>query len=252
MTPFWQEPFRVRFYEVEPNGRLSVPALCRYLQEAADRHSRSAGVALQQLRCQGRMWVIVRMRLYIFAQPMVNDDVTAETWPTSRIDGRRAYRDFRLRSTDGKVLAEAATLWLFLDAENHRPIRLPGEIDGERISDLVTPEPVEATKLAEPATPTMFARFQVRWRDLDANGHANNICYVEWLLETIPDGIRRVGSLRVADIHFKDEVLLGETVECETEQTSSGGADAGRQCFTHRLTASSGKTLAVARSEWDV
>lgn len=139
------------------------------------------------------MWVIVRMRLYVFAQPMVSDEVTAETWPTSRIDGRRAYRDFRLRSKDGTVLAEAATLWLFLDADNHRPVRLPGEIDGERINDLVTSERVEAIKLDAPAKPTIFARFQVRWRDLDANGHANNICYVEWLLETIPDSIRRKG-----------------------------------------------------------
>ncbi len=66
MTPFWSEAYRIRFYEVEPTGRLSVPSLCRYLQQTADSHCRSAGVSLQQLRGQGRMWVIVRMRLFVF------------------------------------------------------------------------------------------------------------------------------------------------------------------------------------------
>lgn len=256
MTPFWQESFRVRFYDVEPTGRLSIPALCRYLQDAADRHCRSAGVSPQQLRGQERMWVIVRMRLSVFAQPMVDDEVKAETWPTSRIDGRRAYRDFRLRAADGSVLAEAASLWLFLDTGNHRPVRLPTEIDGDRIEDLITTEPVEALKLAVPARPTLFAHFQVRWRDLDANGHANNTCYIEWLIETIPDAIRREGSLRVADINFKDEVLLGETVHCETEHAApESGAEYfanRRECFLHCLKADGGRTLAVARSEWEV
>lgn len=251
MTPFWREPFRVRFYEAEPEGRLSIPSLCRYLQESADRHCRSAGVALQQLRQAGRMWVIVRMRLVVLAQPLVSDEVTVETWPTWRIDGRRAYRDFRLRAADGLLLAEAASLWLFLDASTHRPVRLPSEIEGERISDLVMPEPVESTKLTEPQDPTIVAHFQVRWRDLDANGHANNICYVEWLLETIPDALRRFGSLRVLDIQFKDEVLPGETVDVETEQIEPNTSHAPvLQCFLHRLASAGGRTLAVARSEW--
>jgi medium-chain acyl-[acyl-carrier-protein] hydrolase len=196
------------------------------------------------------MWVIVRFRLSVFSQPSVSDEVNAETWPTSRIDGRRAYRDFRLRSRDGELLAEAASLWLFLDAGTHRPVRLPDEIDGERISDLVTPEPVEAAKLVEPHGATMFARFEVRWRDLDANGHANNICYVEWLLETVPDAIRGKGALRLLDIQFKGEVLLGETVECETEQTPPESDGEQRSSFIHRLAAEGGRTLAVARSEW--
>ncbi len=186
-----------------------------------------------------------------------------ETWPTRRIDGRRAYRDFRLRAADGTVLAEAASLWLFLDSGNRRPVRLPSEIEGERIADLITAEPMESTKLAEPRQPAMFGQFHVGWRDLDANGHANNICYVEWLLETVPDAIRRNGSLRLLDIQFKDEVLLGDTVDCETEQISTSGGplpgavtlaaaeSAPGHTFLHRLSRDGGKTLAVARSEWE-
>jgi medium-chain acyl-[acyl-carrier-protein] hydrolase len=262
MTPFWVERFCIRFYEVEPNGRLAIPSLCRYLQEAADAHARSVGVSLQQLRGRERMWVIVRLQLFVFSQPFVHEQVKAETWPTTRIDGRRAYRDFRLRAENGELLAEAASLWLFLDSENHRPVRLPSEIDGERIADLVTAQPVESIKLAEPQEPTMFGRFQVGWRDLDANGHANNICYVEWLLETIPDSLRRDGSLRMLDVQFKNEVLLNETVDCASQQIfpscepAIGIAEKAvqgeqRRCFIHRLAAADGRTLAVARSEWE-
>src|SRR5271154_2359472 len=109
MDLIYREPFRVRFYEAEPNGRAAVTAICRYLQEAADCHCRSLGLSLSELREVGRMWVIVRLALQLFEFPRVGDSVMVETWPTNRMDGFRAYRDFRLRSGGGTLLGEAAS-----------------------------------------------------------------------------------------------------------------------------------------------
>ncbi len=246
MDLIWREPFRVRFYEAEPTGRAAVPAICRYLQEAADCHCRSLGLSLSELREVGRMWVIVRLALQLSALPQVGDSLVVETWPTSRMDGFRAYRDFRLRSADGALLGEAASLWLMLDAKTRRPVRMPESVLEGRHPLFVTPEPVESLALVEPQGVTSQQQVRVRWRDLDVNGHANNVCYVDWALETIPLPVRQQMQLTGLDIQFRNEVLLDQEVTCICEQTGTPE----QPSFRHKLTSTGGLVLAVARSDW--
>ena len=246
MDLIWREPFRVRFYEAEPNGRASVPAICRYLQEAADCHCRSLGLSLSELRQTGRMWVIVRLALRLSAFPQVGDAVIVETWPTNRVDGFRAYRDFRLRSGDGTLLGEAASLWLMLDAKTRRPVRMPESVMEGRHPLFVTPEPVESVPLIEPQSVTSQQQVRVRWRDLDVNGHANNVCYVEWAIETIPLPIRQNMRLAALDIQFRNEVLVDQDVTGISEQTGKPE----RPSFRHKLVSSEGLVLAVAKTDW--
>jgi len=246
MDLIYREPFRVRFYEAEPNGRAAVTAICRYLQEAADCHCRSLGLSLSELREVGRMWVIVRLALQLFEFPRVGDSVMVETWPTNRMDGFRAYRDFRLRSGGGTLLGEAASLWLMLDAKTRRPVRMPESVLEGRHPLFVTPEPVEALALVEPQAVTSEQQVRVRWRDLDVNGHANNVCYVEWALETIPPAIRQLFQLGGLDIQFRNEVLMDQEVICVSEQTGTPE----RPSFRHKLTSKHGLVLAVAKTDW--
>lgn len=246
MDLIWREPFRVRFYEAEPTGRAAVPALCRYLQEAADCHCRSLGLSLSELRAVGRMWVIVRLTLQVSAFPQVGDSVVVETWPTSRMDGFRAYRDFRLRSGDGTLLGEAASLWLMLDANTRRPVRMPASVLEGRHPLFVTPEPMESVALVEPQGVTSQQPVRVRWRDLDVNGHANNVCYVDWALETVPLAIRQQMQLGGLDIQFRNEVLIDQDVTCTCEQTGTPE----RPSFRHKLTSNDGLVLAVAKTDW--
>jgi len=246
MDLIWREPFRVRFYEAEPTGRAAVPAICRYLQEAADCHCRSLGLSLSELRGVGRMWVVVRLALQLSTFPRVGDSVVVETWPTSRVDGFRAYRDFRLLRADGTPLGEGASLWLMLDAKTRRPVRIPESVLEGRHPLLVTPEPVESSALVEPQAVTSQQQVRVRWRDLDVNGHANNVCYVEWALETVPLAIRQEFQLAGLDIQFRDEVLLDQEVMCISEQTGTPE----RPSFRHKLTATGGLVLATAKTDW--
>jgi acyl-ACP thioesterase len=246
MDLIWREPFRVRFYEAEPTGRASVPALCRYLQEAADCHCRSLGLSLSELRAVGKMWVIVRLALQLSAFPQVGDSVVVETWPTSRMDGFRAYRDFRLRGEGGTLLGEGASLWLMLDAKTRRPVRMPASVLEGRHPLFVTPEPVESVALIEPQGVTSRQQVRVRWRDLDVNGHANNVCYVDWALETVPLAIRQQMQLGGLDIQFRNEVLIDADVTSTCEQIGTPE----QPSFRHMLTSHAGLVLAVAKTDW--
>jgi medium-chain acyl-[acyl-carrier-protein] hydrolase len=245
-VPVWHEPFRVHFYDAEPGGRASIPALCRYLEAAADSHCRPLNLSISQLRETGRTWVLSRFALRVHAFPRLHDSVTVETWATNRSRGVRAYRDFRIVDTSGQVLAQASSLWFLLDTKTRRPMRLP-----ESVLNLSDTEPlyrdlVDARRLIQPKHVLLEDRISVEWSDLDLNGHANNISYIEWVLNTLPVEVLREATLTELDIHFVSEVLLGEKLISVCDQTGPSDTPS----FRHRLATNDGRELARARTDW--
>ena len=246
MDLVWREPFRIRFYEAEPTGFVKVSALCRYLEEAADCHCRVHGLALSDLRATGRMWVLTRLALRLTSRPTLGEQVTVETWGSNRLGGVRAYRDFRFVDAGGAAFGEANSVWLMLDTATRRPLRLPESILSFRHPERSTPEPVDAAKLPLPERPSEEERIRVHWRHLDANGHANNVCYVEWALETVPLETRRNGRLTTLDIQFVNEARLDEEVICSAGETASPDGPS----YLHTLRTAGGQLLAAARTDW--
>ena len=145
------EAFRVHFYEAEPDGRVTVPALCRYMQEAADGDCRRAGVSLAQLRKAGRTWLLTRFRLELTALAWSGEDVVVQTWGSDRSCGIRAYRDFRLLNSAGQPFGEAGSLWVMLDLKTRRPVRLSDEVLSLRHPERIYENAFDEIALEAPA-----------------------------------------------------------------------------------------------------
>lgn len=239
----WRDSFRVRFFDTDPAGYASLPALCRFLEEAADSHCRPLGLSVTGLAAQGRMWVLTRLALTFTAPPRLGDDIVVETWGSKRLGGFRAYRDFRVFDAAGRTIGEAESLWLILDAATRRPLRLPESIFVFRHPERQTPRPVDAVKLEPPAREEFQAAFRVGWRDLDPNQHANNVRYVEWMIESLPEPVHTDAVPLSLDIQFAAEALRGQDVVSVSE-ACGGGA------FRHSLRSSGGSLLALAATRW--
>lgn len=79
-VPLWSDTFRVRASEVDAAGEATLPALCNLLQEAADRHAASLGVAVDQILAEhGETWVLHRLALRLHRPARWRDEVTVET-----------------------------------------------------------------------------------------------------------------------------------------------------------------------------
>jgi medium-chain acyl-[acyl-carrier-protein] hydrolase len=239
----WQETFQVRFFDAEPGGQASIPAVCRFMEEAAHSQTQGLGLSIGQVRAAHRMWVLTRFALRVFARPRIGDEILVQTWVSDRTAGIRAYRDFRILDSAGKTLAEAASLWLLLDLKSRRPARLPESVLSIRHPGRVGAEPVDAEPLLPPAGDSCREEFKVRWSDLDENGHANNLRYIEWIVETVPAALRPGCELTALDIQFAGEVLQGETVhsvsECQPDSS-----------LRHALSGSGGRVFGIARTDW--
>ena len=243
--PIWQDVYPVRSYDVDARGRLSVIAICNFLQDAAGCHAHALGVSIDQLHPLHLTWILVRMRLELVDGLAWQDRMIIQTWPSHQ-ERLISQRDFLLSDEGGREVGRCVTNWVVMDLQRWRP---------QRLSALPEPLPAPerpralATMPAKLDTPEAVAHeqvFRVGDRDLDRNGHVNNVRYVEWALETVPVHVLNTCRLEALDINF-----IGEAFHAEDITAASQPSEDPRPIFQHVIRRqASGEDLARAKSVW--
>jgi medium-chain acyl-[acyl-carrier-protein] hydrolase len=253
MSPVWRESFTIHTYEVDAGGRASIQSLCAFLQEAAGRNADQLGVTVPQLMPHGLTWVLSRLLVRVYTYPLWWEKLVVDTWPVG-FHRLFALRDWRIFRGD-ELLGEATSAWLMVDVERRKPVRpqshgsWAGRIHPERAI------PVTLNKLDEPQPSATRGtlheeRFTVRYRDLDMNGHANNISYVDWLLECLPLELRRTHGVRELELNFLSEMGVGEVVLSRATTVEAADPKASAE-FVHTLARlSDEQVVARARTRW--
>ena len=136
------ETFPIRAFECDLHGRLLPRTFCLLLQEAASAHAAELGVSVDTLIARGVAWVLSQLRIDVQRWPTGGERLTIETWPEAA-SGTRTERRFAVRTADGQRVGEAVTIWLVLDLNRRRPVRLP---------DFVRDALAEVVASDEPAT----------------------------------------------------------------------------------------------------
>jgi len=245
-----QEQYTIRSYEVHPDGSARIQSICNLLQETAGNHALELNFDISQLKDRDLTWVLYRLQVEISRFPEWRDKIIIETWP-SRGDQLRAYRDFRLLDMNGDELTHALSYWMMIDMNTRRPVRMPEEV--LRMGDNTKPHtmPVSRNRLKGPKETPIEKVFSVRRSDLDVNNHVNNVKYIEWALEAVPDIIYDHYRTTGLDIQFQAEGHYGEDVISGCLKSEEDG-NKERPVYQHVLKQESDqKTLAIARSTWN-
>jgi medium-chain acyl-[acyl-carrier-protein] hydrolase len=243
LSIIYKERFKVRVQEIDHNKKLQAPELVRMMQEASMQHTIALKASVWDLEAEQVSWVLVKKELHFERFPEWGEEITVETYP-SGLDRFLTYRDYKVRDAEGKPIATAATTWTLMHTAERRIVRIP-----ERFNALVTdipgtlPRPFD--KLHIPDGPSIQSEsFKIGYFHLDWNGHTNNVHFIRFMLESLPDDVLFGKRLRSIRIQFKQEALLHDQVE-------SSVTHAGHNQYFHRISrASDGKDIAIAMSEW--
>jgi medium-chain acyl-[acyl-carrier-protein] hydrolase len=220
---FWSERFKIRAYEVGPNGRVTIQSIFNYMQEAAGNHSFELGVSVDKLFKKNLTWVLSRVHLRITKYPFWKQQIIVETWPTQK-DGFFAIRDFRILNENGFEIGQATSSWMMLDIIKRKPVLIPEYIEemknkerGRALDDcfekLPKLERIDSEKL-----------FNVRLSDLDLNQHVNSVNYIEWALESVPADILKGFILSDVEVTYRAESNYGDRIQsqCQLEIGEEG------------------------------
>jgi acyl-ACP thioesterase len=102
-------------------------------------------------------------------------------------------------------------------------------------------------KLTAPHAADRKLDFRVRYSDLDVNQHVNNVCYAEWIVESVPAGVLRACHLQALELQFRAEATLGHTVVVQTQCKDDDDA----LVFVHRLARrQDDQDVVLARTRW--
>ncbi|UCD74579.1 MAG: acyl-CoA thioesterase [Phycisphaerales bacterium] len=100
----------------------------RWLDGSAELHSDSLGYTRRGLIAQGMLWFVARHEIDYCAEAWEGDEIVVVTWVRdfSRV---RSWRDYVIvRPADETVICRAATLWVLVDLNTRRPLRVPAEM----------------------------------------------------------------------------------------------------------------------------
>jgi acyl-ACP thioesterase len=203
---------RVRLGDVSPAGRLRLDALARYLQDMSNDDTRDAGMSDELT------WVVRRVVLDIARFPVLGEELALRTF-CGGTGPRWAERRVSVEG-DGGGRAEAATLWVHVDAAG-RPAPLPEgflEHFGEAAGGRTVRARLHHGDVVSAAATRPWA---LRFTDFDVLGHVNNAAY--WAPVEVCLAVRR--HLRAplrAELEFRTALEVGASVALRTVDGEDG------------------------------
>uniref|UniRef100_A0A2N9ID53 Acyl-[acyl-carrier-protein] hydrolase n=1 Tax=Fagus sylvatica TaxID=28930 RepID=A0A2N9ID53_FAGSY len=156
------------------------------------------------------IWVVSRMQVQVDHYPIWGEVMEIDTWVgASGKNGMR--RDWLIRSqATGHVFARATSTWVMMNQQTRRLSKMPEEVRAE-----VTPWFIEKQAIKEDCPEKIPKR-----SDLDMNHHVNNVKYVRWMLETIPDEILESHKLSTIILEYRRECGNSDIVQslCQPDE----------------------------------
>lgn len=220
----WKEEFRVKSYESDIKGRLTLTGLCNYFQESAGHHADALERGMGFLLEKEQTWVLSRMLIRIDEMPEWNSVLAVETW-SKGTDGLFAVRDFIVRDSRERIRAAATTGWLVINVGTRRPQRLDrfaSQWPFFKGKEAVTDKP---ERLPECAGPEVGSPFPVLVSDLDVNNHVNNVKYAEWVMDSFSLDFQEKHEVRSFGINYLAEAFFGDTMVIRKEEKGAGSGD---------------------------
>ena len=215
MPLIFSDEFRIHTYEVDARGQITLPMLCRFMQETASHHASTLGFGYEDLMKNEHIWVLTALRIHMLRYPHWKETLTVQTWPT--IHERLYYwRDFKFLNDREEVLGMATTQWVVLDGRRRRPVR---NSVGFEFPENPPPPVLEGgiDKVGEILNPGETHEYIVHYHDLDVNKHVNNVRYLEWILYPIPMETWDSRSISDLTIQFQAEAGIGEQLVLKLE-----------------------------------
>lgn len=223
---------------VDYNHNLRITHLFSYLMEMGNLHSDSVGMPTSRLTEMGFTWMLYQLKYKINRLPKGKEKVTFKTW-VSKGDRLKSFRETNVYDREGNLLVATTTVWLVVDIEKNRAVRIPEEItNAYLVEGNINFESMENfdKKLME----TSGEEIRVYKSDIDYNHHVNSGVYLRWIVDSIETSDEK---LREVEIYYSSQVFYDSKVESRMEKVGDK--------YYHQII-SDGKPAVYGMTKWEI
>jgi len=210
----YERDFTVRYCDVNENNVLSFTGLMNLLQEIAGMHSSEVGYGINNIPKTGLTWFLLYWKIKIYTNPKWNTKLHIKTW-ARKLDKACSFRDFEVYNENNNKMAIATSKWALLDVNKNSISRIPSNMNEQYgiVEKCVFDEPIN-TKIEIPTESTFVYEYTTQRRDIDTNHHVNNLYYLDYAFQALPDEIYYNTNFTDIEISYKKQLKINEKINC--------------------------------------
>lgn len=215
----FKQNWNINFLQCFVNNEIKYTDLCHLLQLTAHEHSVLGGLSFWDMQKFNQAWVLTNFYIEIDQLPKVNDVIEIKTWIVS-MENSKSVRALEIWHQGVKIIG-ALTEWVVLNTEIRKvdaialafdhfeiyPYRLPTKNSLERVSALKSFD-FEISQT-------------VKNSDLDLVQHVNNIKYLEWCLDTLPQTFLIKNKITKIHINFLREMKCDQNFTIQKKRVTN-------------------------------
>ena len=183
----FEKEYELRAADFDRYDRIQPAAILSLFQDVAGIHANNLGIGFHELMARKTIWVLTKVRYRLVGTPRRYETVRVRTWPLppARVNFRREYC---IEAMDGTILVQGTSEWVIVHSEKRRVLPATNVYpEGDSYcTDTFFEGRLAKVPLfeAEGEGHTIVPGFT----QLDINGHINNTCYADYVMDALAPG----------------------------------------------------------------
>ena len=202
----------INYSDVDENNELSNRGILRLLQEVAGIHSGFLGYGVNDIPNTSLAWIILNWKLKVYLRPKSNSLLIINTW-INKENPLFFYRNFEVLDNKNNLVASACSKWVLYDLNKQGITKIPKEMKSKYcFLDKSAIQEKWTERLKEPDDSKYVMDYTVQRRDIDTNHHVNNLYYLDYAIEALPEDVYISKKFSNIEIMYKHEAKLPDTL----------------------------------------
>ncbi len=211
---------KIQYYDVDRDNYIKTNRLFEIMTAVATEHSGVHEIDAKRLMEKGMSWIVYDINLdFSDDGNLYGKDITVKSF-VKNVKGMYALRYFTFYD-EGNLIGKGVAKWFLFDIGKRKIVRLPKDIisaftsDDEatekqkNIIDTIKPIKQRCENNIEDKS-IEVKNIEIRYNDIDENGHVNNSVYPLWAAESISRDTLKSHKVYSTQITYKKE-----QIECD-------------------------------------
>lgn len=238
MAAIYQEAHQVAYYQGDTKKQMTLAMLVNVAILVSEHQNEELGITNELMQQHQVGWVVTQYQINVNRMPKVDENVIFATTATA-YNKFFCYRDFWVADQAGHRLVTIHSAWVMMSYQTRRMVAIIPEIVAKYKAPFI--KGIKHFPRIHHVTATAAKRdYRVRYYDIDANQHVNNVHYFDWMFDHLGMPFLMAHDLVTINIRYEHELTVNDRAQSQfqlQDLTSLHRISSGaRQCAEAEVT----------------